>query len=272
MSKRDCDIIKDLLPSYVDEICSEASKEWIEEHLTECEECRATAELMKNTEISSKRLEQESLEAGRKVIRQNLRRSVLNLGLCLLMAFLILFVFELDSVQIPHMALYIAFPICMLMTWLSCRNQTRLRTWDTWDTVGTVLAVVAMGYGALMMWYCFSQAFKGETVFGLAPNNFGPFLYGQMVLAAVVCFIVYMLQMVRTVKQGRSNSLPLSLSLTGIFLMMAYCIYMGYLTDLNIALEQLKDATFTVLFIGLWCTIVYAFIDKWTNKYPSRSL
>ena len=40
MSKRECDIIKDLLPSYVDEICSEASKEWIEEHLKECAQCR----------------------------------------------------------------------------------------------------------------------------------------------------------------------------------------------------------------------------------------
>ena len=85
MSKRECDIIKDLLPSYVDEICSEASKEWIEEHLKECEGCRALAERMKNTEISAKRLEQEQLEAGRKVIRQNLKRSLFSFGLSVLM-------------------------------------------------------------------------------------------------------------------------------------------------------------------------------------------
>ena len=77
MNNKECDIIKDLLPSYVDNICSDASTEWIEAHLAECEECREVAEVMKHTEISAMMLEQEQLEAGRKVVRKNLRRSVL---------------------------------------------------------------------------------------------------------------------------------------------------------------------------------------------------
>lgn len=266
MSKRECDIIKDLLPSYVDEICSEASKEWVEEHLTGCEDCKKTVEMLKNTELSARRLEQESLDAGRKVIRQNLRRSILNLGLCLLMAFFMIFVFELASVQIPHMALYIAFLICMLMTWLVCRNQTRVRIWDKWDSILTVAAVLMTGYGIVIMWYGFSQISSGKTIFDLALSELGPFLYAQMVLAAMLCFFVYVLQMVRTVKQGRSNSLPLSLSLTGIFLMMAYCIYMGYLADLESAEKLLKEETFTVLLVGLNCTFVFAMMDKLVRK------
>ncbi len=258
MSKKECDIIKDLLPSYVDEICSEASREWIEEHLKECEECRASAEVMKNTEISAKRLEQVQLEAGRKIVRQNLRRSVLNLGLCLLMAFLMIFVFELSSVQIPHMALYIVFPICMLMTWLACRNQSKVRSWDKWDTLCTVLAVVAMGYGAAWMWI----SFPGEIVL----NMRGPFIYGQMVLVAVVCFLIYLIQMVRTIKAGRSNSLTMSVCLTGIFLMMSYCLYMGNLTDFITAMEQLKKSTWTVMLVGGNITLVFALIDKLVKR------
>ncbi|MBQ7863853.1 MAG: zf-HC2 domain-containing protein [Lachnospiraceae bacterium] len=266
MSKRECDIIKDLLPSYVDEICSEASKEWIEEHLKECEECRKTVSMLKDTEISAKKLEQESLDAGRKVIRKNLRRSVFNLGLCLLTAFLMFLVFVLDGVQIPNMALYIVFPIGLLMTWLTFRNQTKLRTWDKWDFIMTMAVILATGYGAGMRKYAFSQAVKGEIIFGLSVNGFGPFLYSQMVLAALLCFAVYVFQIVRTVKQGRSNSLPLCLSLTGIFLMMGYCGYMGYLTDLESAEEILKEETFTVLLVGLNCTFVFAMMDKLVKK------
>jgi len=266
MNNKECDIIKDLLPSYVDNICSEASKEWIEAHLAECEECRASAQVMKHTEISATMLEQEQLEAGRKVIRQNLRRSIFHLGLCLLMAVLMLFVFALDGFQISHMALYIALPICLMMTWLTYRNQTKLRTWDKWDILCAVVAVLATGYGAGMMWYGFFRAAKGETVFGLVLNNFGPFLYGQMVLAAVLCFLVYVIQIVRTVKQGRSNSLPLGLSLTGIFLMMAYCIYMGYLTDFESARELLNKETLSLLFVGLNCTFVFAMMDKLVKR------
>lgn len=266
MNKKECDITRDLLPSYVDNICSEASREWIEEHVKECEDCRRTAEAMRHTEISATMLEQVQLEAGKKVIRKNLRKSVWNLGLCLLTAFFMLLVFLLDGVQIPHMALYIVFPICLLMTWLTFRNQTKLRIWDKWDFIMTMVAVLAMGYGAGMMKYGFSQAVRGETIFGLALNEFGPFLYSQMVLAAVLCFIVYVLQLVRTVKQGRSNSLPLCLSLTGIFLMMAYGIYMGYLVSLETATELLEEATSAVLMTGGIITFVFAMMDKLVKR------
>ena len=94
MNKKECEIMKDLLPSYAEEICTKASKEWVEEHLKNCNECRRTVELLKTTELSAKQLEQEKLEATRKVIRQNLRRSTLNLSLslCLIMAILMIMV------------------------------------------------------------------------------------------------------------------------------------------------------------------------------------
>ena len=269
MNKKECDIIRDLLPSYVDNICSEASKEWIEAHITECAECRRNAELMKHTEISARMLEQIQLEAGKKVIRKNLRRSVWNLGLCLFVAFLISVVFALSKVQIPHAVLYIAFAFCIMMTGLTWGAQSKRRCWDKWDTIMTVVALLATGYGTAMMWYGFYRVTAGEPVFGLTPDKVGSFLYGQMVLAAAVCFLLYLIQVVRTVKQGRSNSLVLNLCLTGIFLMMTYCINMGYLTDLNTAMEQLKKSTWTVLLIGGWCTIVYSSMDKWSTRTHS---
>ena len=70
MKNKECDIIKDLLPSYVDNICSEASKEWIEEHIAECGDCRGVAEVMKHIEISAARLEQEQLEAGNRALER----------------------------------------------------------------------------------------------------------------------------------------------------------------------------------------------------------
>ncbi|MDF2714030.1 MAG: hypothetical protein K0R28_955 [Paenibacillus sp.] len=44
MSKIQCDIIKDLLPLYVDNVCSEASGKMVEAHLAECGNCRAELE------------------------------------------------------------------------------------------------------------------------------------------------------------------------------------------------------------------------------------
>lgn len=44
-----CEVINDLLPLYVDDVLSEASKELVDEHIAECENCRSNLENMKAT-------------------------------------------------------------------------------------------------------------------------------------------------------------------------------------------------------------------------------
>ena len=49
--KMKCSVIQDLMPSYVDEICSQDSRDMVEEHVAECEQCKAKLENIKNTQI-----------------------------------------------------------------------------------------------------------------------------------------------------------------------------------------------------------------------------
>lgn len=44
MSKISCDIVKDMLPLYYDNICSNDSKQMVEEHLIECDDCKRELE------------------------------------------------------------------------------------------------------------------------------------------------------------------------------------------------------------------------------------
>lgn len=55
MKNKFCDVILDLLPLYVDGVCSEESSKFIEEHISECESCKKLLENMKvDFNISSK--------------------------------------------------------------------------------------------------------------------------------------------------------------------------------------------------------------------------
>ena len=45
--KINCEIIQDLIPSYVEEICSKSSKKCVEEHIADCKECNQLVELYK---------------------------------------------------------------------------------------------------------------------------------------------------------------------------------------------------------------------------------
>ena len=51
MTIDNCSIISDLLPSYIDGICSEDSRELIEKHLKKCEHCRNTYNEMTGAKI-----------------------------------------------------------------------------------------------------------------------------------------------------------------------------------------------------------------------------
>ncbi len=53
MKKTDCGIIRDLLPLYVDDICSESSRQLVNEHLKECPECADMLHKLRTTEIET---------------------------------------------------------------------------------------------------------------------------------------------------------------------------------------------------------------------------
>ena len=51
--KYNCEIIKDLLPLYVDNICSNQSRKIVEEHLDECPKCQTYLQEIKKTIIKT---------------------------------------------------------------------------------------------------------------------------------------------------------------------------------------------------------------------------
>ncbi len=50
---KDCEVIRDLLPLYADDVCSGRSRELIEEHLQECPDCSAILEKLRTHEIET---------------------------------------------------------------------------------------------------------------------------------------------------------------------------------------------------------------------------
>lgn len=264
MKNRECDIIKDLLPSYVDNICSEASNEWIEEHLAGCEDCRASAELMKNTEISAKRLEQELLDAVKKIAMQNLRRSVFGLGLCFFMLVMVVCILAYDRYygQMPLMVSYMAVPVCMAMSWLVGRNQSKLRKWDKWDTVSLAAVAVSACYGVGLMFFGLPHIQTERSLFGVPWTEVGPFIDGQLIWCLGICLILYLVQMGRMIKQGRAGSVVMNLCLVTVLLMLNYHLHLGTIDSFDALMRSLVSSTVAILVIGGGITVLFAVQDR----------
>ena len=83
MKMTSCNIIQDLLPLYLDNACSEESRELVEEHLTHCAACRKQKEMMEQgigleEEFIAQNIEEEKLlEQGKKSIEQKAKKDIL---------------------------------------------------------------------------------------------------------------------------------------------------------------------------------------------------
>ena len=81
MSKN-CDMIKDLLPLYADDVCSDESRKAVEEHIKECAECKGELEKLRRSVTVSPKNDGEVL----KRIKRRLRIEKLVVGLISVLA------------------------------------------------------------------------------------------------------------------------------------------------------------------------------------------
>ena len=111
MVKIPCEIIRDLLPLYQDDICSEKSRTAIEEHIKECESCRKYLKKMEGEiPIETDRIESTAeewkgfREFSEKVSRKLNRRIVMACGVVFLICMMLTVALYSDAFQSYHLS------------------------------------------------------------------------------------------------------------------------------------------------------------------------
>lgn len=66
----DCGVVDDLLPSYLEGICTASSRRLVEAHLEDCAACAEKARRLRETVLSGQGLEGRALDAARKIRRR----------------------------------------------------------------------------------------------------------------------------------------------------------------------------------------------------------
>jgi hypothetical protein len=85
-----CNIIQDLLPSYVDEVTSEMSNEQIREHIEQCTECKREYELLKLSIVEDNNtLEEPSSDVEKKLVKR-IKSKLITIVISVMATFLML--------------------------------------------------------------------------------------------------------------------------------------------------------------------------------------
>lgn len=79
-----CAIIRDILPTYLDGLTSDASNKIIESHIEECQECRKLLANMREPQIDAEQIQDEEIEID--FLRKNRKHSKIVIGAAVLIA------------------------------------------------------------------------------------------------------------------------------------------------------------------------------------------
>lgn len=187
MSKMNCNIIKDLLPSYLDEICSPESRDLLEEHFNECENCKKLYERIKLEMLHNNSTSVVEVDYFKKI-----KTNVSHKNTVLMVVVGLLFIAELYYNLNFGYSNYLNyfFPLLLgglLFVILPDYAENKISTPFMLKVLGAELAGIATIF--LLLLYTGYSTLNDIPPFGTKPENIGPFL-ATVTLTILVGFIL----------------------------------------------------------------------------------
>ena len=254
--KIDCGIVQDLIPSYVDGVCSEASKQCVEEHIKECEECRTFLEGCRTVELSGEALEEQQLDGLRKVKKKLKLQNMFSYGLLLIVIGFATYFFTTNIGAIGVRWYYGLYVVAVAATFVVTMQGKANEKYEKIEKIMAGMSLVAIAYA--MFWYCFIMGYvsKGNVPLGLEIGQVGEFLHWHTGLALTVELAVFAYTMVRYLKWDVVCRGTLLISLTGLFFILAQTTLLGRLSELETHMRNFTEAAVVMLGAGAVCGVV----------------
>lgn len=266
MSKLNCEIVKDLIPSYVDGICSQSSREAVEEHVEECAECRASMETLRRTVIGGNKINQSELNHMKKVKQHFIRKSVLIVGALALVQLLIGDTFYSFELWYRNGLYYVIFPLIALGIYALISDYHMK---PVMNRRRVCLGVVS----ALGIPYCISLAAMvcrtwttGITPFGIDIGQVGAFIDYQLMGIIIAELLIFACFVADSIKREHAVSSLHIISLLGAFLCMVLRTNLHNMSDPSAFQRAIIRPMVFVILEGL----VIAGLELGMNRFLSR--
>ncbi|MBQ8518959.1 MAG: zf-HC2 domain-containing protein [Agathobacter sp.] len=229
MPKINCNIIKDLLPSYIDELCSTESKQLVEEHFEECVSCK---KLYERTSLEMLYCKHAKANAPKEIdyfktikINVNKKNQTLLIATGILL-FIQLYV-NLNPYSFGYSVLvsyvnYI-FPALIAVTLFAILpdfTEHQVPSKIKFPVLGIEFA--AMTYTFVLMTFVGHRLLNNTLPFGMKPEEIGPFLATQILVLAVCFILTFIATLVMSLRKKNICPALCFLPLGGLSLMFEY--------------------------------------------------
>lgn len=214
-----CDIIRDLLPSYVDGICSEASKKIVGQHLLTCADCAALMDALGESEAKERQWETRQIAYMKKIKKSTGKKEVIGLAILLAAILFSLWIFSEHYGAVSWLYL-VVLPLILADTHFLLTDHMAL----TKQTEPKIILLLASGLllcaSMLLALISIQWVSRQSYPFGLEAADLGGFLRGIYLFLALCQFAIFAGGVALTLKTANSHGIVISVSATGLFLIL----------------------------------------------------
>lgn len=266
MDNQSCDIIQDLLPLYIDGVCSAASKALIKEHLLTCEKCRDTEKIYRENAFTAEKIEIKQIDGLKKIKSKMTKQNIISYITVLLLAGIGAFTFIGNGEMVPEWLMYLLFGICIAsvtilvsfggngtyneMLKVSSDEASKNAVIGRYDIVLAAVSICAAVYEIFIIYYCISVIAGGKMPFGLEARLVGPFLGYQLAGMFVVHLAVFIGLLAVILKRHSDKRWLLCINLTGISLSVIHMSLLRELSSVDVFVRNFSKLTLIIIFMG----------------------
>lgn len=266
MPNTNCNIIKDLLPSYMEELCSKESCQMIDEHFTECKQCQNLYLKLKKESAKKELCNTNEFDYLKKINHSIFRKNVLiNIMIGLLFAFQFYCTFHnyRFETQFINVVNYL-FPLLMIVILFFTLPDYALKEVPNklkFTVLGIEFAIMIYITGLFV--YIMYTLQSNILPFGLEPAQIGPFFANQLIVLQIGFLITFCVTLYLSTQKKRICPALHFLPIGGFSLANHYLIMVHNLE--NIISIQLILKPFLIITIAV--TILVGLYMAMNKKY-----
>ncbi len=262
----DCSIVRDLIPSYVDRICSESSEKLVSSHIKKCEECKKYLEVLKYDELSAEKLNHGEIDFMKKIKRKSVGNYISYAILITAMAALYVLHDKMTGVFMRQWQGMLLIPAFLFGAYIMQKDYVRDYAADKAAVALDFLSAALLAYPVVVMYMALSWCGSGDFPTGLEAAALGPYVNTRIVAAAVLESLLFTGSVVSSQIRGKLNLGMQVMTMTGTCIGYTYSGMLRNLDHMEGFTQLAAGIVISYLSVGAVCGILLYLLYRRLRK------
>lgn len=261
-----CNIIKDLLPSYMDKICSDESRRAVDEHILTCQACKAYMETMKK-ELTAEEAEPKQLQYMKKV-KRHYQLNIFAIGIFLFICAVGTSIIITRIGRIPIRMYNIILPVFIIAAYALLPKDSFTQKKTKQSAVFTILSLFVTAATISLRPQSLNWINSGSAPFNMPIEKIGPFMAKCLAVFAIAQTAILIISVIQKYRDYQINRAIYAFTLTGISMSLAFITMLYHMTTLENYARNVSASLFSLSAEGIAAAVI---IDLISRKLSNRS-